>query len=146
MKHFTLDIDKDGIALITFDSPERSMNVLSSDVVAEVHEWASTIASDENIKGAVVTSGKSAFCAGANLEELGGQFGAIIAQMKTDEQAAKRELFGAVFALNAALRTLETCGKPVAAAVNGLALGGGFELALASSLRNVLHNPMKSYD
>ncbi len=135
MKHFTLKTDKDGIALITFDSPERSMNVLSQDVIGEIADWVETISTDDSIKGAVVTSGKSAFCAGANLEELGSQFSGILSEIAKDEQKAKRELFDMVFRLNAVFRALETCGKPVAAAINGLALGGGFELALACHAR-----------
>ena len=135
MKHFTLDKDSDGILLITFDSPERSMNVLSQDVIAEIAEWTASIADDESIKGAVITSGKAAFCAGANLEELGGQFSGIFAELKKDEQKAKSDLFNMVYRLNATFRALETCGKPVAAAINGLALGGGFELALACHAR-----------
>ena len=135
MKHFTLETDKDGILLITFDSPERSMNVLSQDVIAEIAEWTASIAEDESIKGAVITSGKAAFCAGANLEELGGQFSDVFAELEKDEQKAKRDLFNMVYRLNATFRALETCGKPVAAAINGLALGGGFELALACHAR-----------
>ena len=135
MKHFTLDIDKDGIALVTFDSPKRSMNVLSQDVITEIGEWVDTITTDKSIRGAVITSGKDAFCAGANLEELGGQFGAIFGEIAKDEQAGKRKLFDMVFRLNSVFRALETCGKPVAAAINGLALGGGFELALACHAR-----------
>ena len=135
MKHFTLETDKDGIALITFDSPKRSMNVLSQDVITEIGEWVAKISEDESIKGAVITSGKKAFCAGANLDELGGQFEDVFTEIAKDEQKGKAELFKMVFRLNSVFRALETCGKPVAAAVNGLALGGGFELALACHAR-----------
>lgn len=135
MKHFKLDLDSDGILLITFDSPGRSMNVLSNDVIAEMQEFTNKIATDDAIKGAVITSGKKAFCAGADLEEMGGNFDAVKELMKTDPEAAKKQLFEGAFSLNKTFRALETCGKPVAAAVNGLALGGGFEIVLACHAR-----------
>ena len=135
MKHFTLELDKDGIALITFDSPGRSMNVLSGAVIAEIGEFVEKIANDEAIKGLVITSGKAAFCAGADLEEMGGHLAGIQGLLKKDPEAAKKQLFDKVFELNAAFRAMETCGKPVAAAINGLALGGGFEFGLACHAR-----------
>ena len=135
MEHFKFDIDADGIALVTFDSPGRSMNVLSDAVVRELGELVTKITEDEAVKGAVVTSGKAAFCAGADLEEMGGHFAGVQKLMKTDPEAAKKQLFEKVFTLNAAFRGLETCGKPVAAAINGLALGGGFEFGLACHAR-----------
>ncbi len=135
MKHFKFETDNDGIALITFDSPDRSMNVLSQEVIAEINQWAQKLADNADIKGAVITSGKSAFCAGADLEELGGQLAGFGAELAKDEQKARRNLFDMVFKLNAAFRAIETCGKPVAAAVNGLALGGGFEMVLACHAR-----------
>lgn len=144
MKHFKLNKDEDGILLITFDSPGRSMNVLSEDVVAEIGEFTAMIESDESVTGAVLTSGKSAFCAGADLEEMGGHFEGIKGLMKTDPEGAKKALFENVFALNKTFRALETCGKPVAAALNGLALGGGFEMVLACSGRFVASDNPKA--
>ena len=70
--HFTFEVDGDGVALITFDSPDVSMNVLSNAVMAEMGDMVAKITSDDDIKGAVITSGKKAFCAGADLSELGG--------------------------------------------------------------------------
>ena len=128
MKHFTLETDKDGIALITFDSPGRSMNVLSGDVIVEIGEIVEKITNDEAIKGAVFTSGKAAFCAGADLEEMGGHLASVQTLMKKDPEAAKKQLFEKVYKLNETFRAMETCGKPVAAAINGLALGGGLNL------------------
>jgi len=136
MNNFTIDIDDAGIALITFDVPNRSMNTLTADVFHEIGELTTRISTDAAIKGAVFTSGKkSGFCAGADLGELnsGGMAGG--------GEGGLQALFDACFALNKAFRALETCGKPLAAAVNGLALGGGLELALACHYRVVADNP-----
>jgi len=135
MNNFTIDIDGDGIALVTFDVPDRSMNTLTADVIDEIEQLAGKIASDDAIKGAVITSGKgSGFCAGADLGEMGGGlFGGGDAD--PNSEAFREELFDQVFRLNKSLRALETCGKPLAAAINGLALGGGFEICLACHYR-----------
>ncbi|MBA4801861.1 MAG: enoyl-CoA hydratase/isomerase family protein [Euryhalocaulis sp.] len=135
MNNFTIDIDNDGIALVTFDVPGRSMNTLTNEVIGEIDELAEKIASDDAIKGAVITSGKaSGFCAGADLGEMGGGlFGGSGAAKSEDE--LKQEIFDSAFRLNKTLRGLETCGKPIAAAINGLALGGGFEITLACHYR-----------
>ena len=136
MNNFTVAIDDAGIALITFDVSGRSMNTLTADVFREIGELTAQISTDPAIKGAVFTSGKkSGFCAGADLGELssGGMAGG--------GGGGLQALFDACFALNKAFRALETCGKPLAAAVNGLALGGGLELALACHYRVVADNP-----
>jgi 3-hydroxyacyl-CoA dehydrogenase / enoyl-CoA hydratase / 3-hydroxybutyryl-CoA epimerase len=130
--HFKYDLDDDGIALVTFDSPGVSMNVLSSAVMDEIGEIVNRIGRDDAVKGAVITSGKKAFCAGADLSELGAGMGDL---KGLPEDEAKQKLFDMAYNLNARLRALETCGKPVAAAINGLALGGGFEITLACHYR-----------
>jgi 3-hydroxyacyl-CoA dehydrogenase/enoyl-CoA hydratase/3-hydroxybutyryl-CoA epimerase len=133
MKTFTLDVDADGIATFALDVPGRSMNTITSEVRKDLAELAERIKSDAAIKGAVITSGKSnGFCAGADLGELGG----MLSHAGSGE-AALRAAFTDVFSLNAALRALETCGKPVAAAINGTALGGGLEITLACHYRVV---------
>ena len=132
MNNFKYDLDGDGIATFTFDSPNKSMNVLSGEVIREFAEMADKIASDDAIKGAVIASGKDAFCAGADLSELGGSMTELA---KLPEDEAKAALFTECFKLNQTFRALETCGKPIAAAINGLALGGGFEIALACHYR-----------
>ncbi len=135
MENFKLDKDADGILVATFDMPGRSMNVLGRSSIDDIVTLTKMISEDETIKGAVITSGKPAFCAGADLEEMGGNLGAARAAAGEDAEAAKKALFENVYTLNKVFRNLETCGKPVAAAVNGLALGGGFELALACHAR-----------
>lgn len=135
MENFKLDKDDDGILLVTFDMPGRSMNVLSNSSMAEIGELTEMLKSDDSIKGAVITSGKAAFCAGADLDEMGGNLADARAAMATDPEAAKKKLFENVVGLNLTFRELETCGKPVAVALNGLALGGGFEFVLACTGR-----------
>lgn len=139
MENFTLDIDADGVALVTFDVPGRSMNTITAKVMAEFPQVIERIKTDPAIKGAVITSGKaSGFCAGADLGEMGTN--ASGAAPKSQDEALKAQ-FDAAFTLNRTLRALETCGKPIAAAINGLALGGGLEIVLATHYRVVADHP-----
>src|SRR5258706_2913307 len=70
MANFKLDVDADGIALITWDMPGKSMNVIDMDVVAELESHVEKVAADAAIKGAVITSGKDTFGGGADLTML----------------------------------------------------------------------------
>lgn len=134
MENFKIDIDADGIATVAFDVPGRSMNTLTSAVIAEIPAMVEKIKTDDAIKGVVLTSGKTTgFCAGADL----GDMAAGMLAGGGDLQKA----FDTGWALNGAFRALETSGKPVAAAINGLALGGGLEFTLACHYRVVENDP-----
>ncbi|SLJ99555.1 3-hydroxyacyl-CoA dehydrogenase NAD-binding domain-containing protein [Novosphingobium mathurense] len=130
MKNFTITVDADGIALVSFDVPGRTMNTFTDSAVADLDLLVERIRADGAIKGAVLASGKAnAFCAGADLGELGETAGG---QAKGATLAAALPVTSR---MSRALRALETVGKPVAAALEGLALGGGFEFALAAHRR-----------
>tara|TARA_R110000824_G_scaffold118960_16_gene272435 strand:+ start:18003 stop:20246 length:2244 start_codon:yes stop_codon:yes gene_type:complete len=137
-ENFKFDVDADGIATAIWDMPGRSMNVLSQSSMADIGSIIETIVSDDNIKGAVLTSGKAAFCAGADLSMMGGQAGGAGEGSKEDRVKA---MYEGNLAFNMLLRRLETCGKPIAAAINGVALGGGLEVTLACHYRVVADNP-----
>ncbi len=129
--------DADGIVTVTWDMPGRSMNVLSQSSMADFAQAIEAITTDETITGAVITSGKPAFLAGADLGELGGGSGIGGAGSAQSEEEALRQQFESAYTINHLLRTLETCGKPVVAAINGTALGGGLEITLACHHRVV---------
>ncbi len=132
LSEFRVEFPGNGLAHIVFDAPGRSMNVFSEAAILDIGRVAGWL-EQADVKGALIRSGKpTGFCAGANLPEIWAAYDTILATPKPRRFAAAYEHF---FRLGAALRALETCGKPVASAVAGLALGGGGELALASHYR-----------
>ncbi len=135
------ELDADGILLLTIDVPGLGMNVTTPEVTRDLAAAIERLRTDPEVKGAVLTSGKkSGFMAGADLKGMGALFGGA-APAADDGKSKLAKLFDAVFGLNKLLRDLETCGKPVAAAVNGLALGGGLEFILACHYRVIADNP-----
>ncbi|MGE0595975.1 MAG: 3-hydroxyacyl-CoA dehydrogenase NAD-binding domain-containing protein [Hyphomonadaceae bacterium] len=141
MENFKIDVDSDGIALITFDVPGRSMNTITASVIRDLNEIVGRIKSDDKIKGAVFASGKdTGFCAGADLGEMNERGAADAGAPKSENEKLKAQ-FDRGFSLNRVYRDLETCGKPVAVAIEGLALGGGLELCLACHYRVAADNP-----
>ena len=141
-KNFTLDVDGDGIALVTWDMAGRSMNVIDLTVIEELAAIVDKVTGDAAIKGAVVTSGKETFSGGADLtmlESLNQTFADMVRQQ--GEEAATGKLFEESRKLSLLYRRLETSGKPWVAAINGTALGGAFELCLACHHRVAADNP-----
>lgn len=132
LTNFRFEIDGDGVALLTWDMPKRSMNVITHNVMTELHHVIDAVASDGTVKGCVVTSGKDSFSGGADLNMLQA-LGRDYARMVKDdgEEAAMLAFFEGSRKLSLLFRKLETNGKPWAAAINGLCLGGAFELTLA---------------
>jgi 3-hydroxyacyl-CoA dehydrogenase/enoyl-CoA hydratase/3-hydroxybutyryl-CoA epimerase len=138
LTNFTLDIDADGIATLTWDMKDRSMNVITVGVMNELDKVIDHVASTEAIKGCVITSAKDNFTGGADLTMLqasGVEYANLMKAKGAD--AANQFLFDSSSRLSRIYRKLETCGKPFAAAVHGICLGGGFELALSCQFRVV---------
>jgi len=122
MTYQTLLFDiRDGVAFVTVNRPDK-LNALNDQVMAELADVVDRITTAPEIRGAIITgAGPKAFIAGADIGDLS-------RQGPFDGKA--RAMRG-----QGVLRRLETCGKPVIAAVNGYALGGGCELAMACHLR-----------
>jgi 3-hydroxyacyl-CoA dehydrogenase/enoyl-CoA hydratase/3-hydroxybutyryl-CoA epimerase len=141
MKNFKFEIDSDGIGLLTWDMPGRSMNVFTMETLQELSDVVEKAAADKAIKGAVIASGKETFSGGADLTMLEGLSRVFADIVKSKgEAAAMQEFFEQSRKMSVIYRRLETSGKPWVSAINGMCLGGAFELALACHYRVASEN------
>ncbi|MEC5409850.1 enoyl-CoA hydratase-related protein [Paraburkholderia sp. MPAMCS5] len=115
-----------GVLICTIDAQESRVNVINDALLEDIEQLIGRLETDADVTGAVLTSGKRDFVVGADLQQVYG-----IETPQAAMQIAER--------YKALLRRLEKCQKPVVAAMNGTALGGGYELALACHHRVALH-------
>ncbi|TDH38192.1 3-hydroxyacyl-CoA dehydrogenase [Pseudohoeflea suaedae] len=130
-RNFKIDTDKDGIALITWDMPDKSMNVFNEEVLVELDKIVDQLVADDAVKGVVFTSGKSSFSGGADLTMITGMFSTVKAETARNPDTAQQVIFDLVGKMSWLWRKIETCGKPWVSAINGTCMGGAFELSLA---------------
>ena len=125
------DRDADGIVTLTLDDPTANANTMNDLYVESMAAAVDRLHDEvEDVTGVVVTSAKKTFFAGANLHE-------VVKATPADAEA----VFNLAERVKAGLRRLETYPRPVVAAINGAALGGGFEICLACNHRIVVDDP-----
>ncbi|MFE5211448.1 3-hydroxyacyl-CoA dehydrogenase NAD-binding domain-containing protein [Streptomyces sp. NPDC056600] len=123
--------DETGVVTLVLDAPGQSANTMNQAFREALHAVADRLeAEKDSIRGVVVTSAKKTFFAGGDLREL----------IKVTPETA-RDLFEGGLEMKRDLRRIETLGKPVVAAINGAALGGGYEIALTCHHRVALDAP-----
>ena len=137
MTDISYKIDSDGVAIITWDLENRSMNVLNAQSVNEYRDIVEKLVKDDQVKGIIIASAKEAFIAGADLTS-NDTFN--FDKIGEDKVAAAQTIYDGVMNLNKLFRTMETSGKPFVAAINGHALGGGLEICLACHYRVAIDN------
>ena len=135
MQTMHLDIDPTGIATLTFDEPGSQVNTMCREWQADLGVAVQRLvelskAEDKTLRGVILASAKSTFFAGADLK-------AVMRARASDAQQGFRE----IEMVKRNFRLLETLGKPVVACLNGAALGGGWELALAAHARIAIADP-----
>ena len=137
MTDISYKVDSDGVAIVTWDLENRSMNVLNAQSVNEYRDIVEKLVKDDQVKGIIIASAKEAFIAGADLTS-NDTFN--FDKIGEDKVAAAQTIYDGVMNLNKLFRAMETSGKPFVAAINGHALGGGLEICLACHYRVAIDN------
>lgn len=132
MNHVRIETASDGIATITLDHANSSVNLVDADWIGEFTAAIGQLNGDPSVRGVIVASAKRTFMAGADLHALVGM---------AERGITSREAFAFSQTASRMHRLIETGGKPWVAAIAGAALGGGFELALACHRRIVADDP-----
>jgi len=125
---FEFEVGADGIGILSINQVNNPTNLFSTEFITSYIELANNVVADKDIKGMILTSGRSMFMPGADLREL-----------QTMGDDPQKTLDGTM-QMHQSLRALETAGKPFVAAINGTAMGGGLELCLTCHHRIVLNN------
>ena len=132
----TMTVGDDGVAILTIDVKGASMNIATPAFFTELHAALDRIGAEEAIKGAVIHSGKdNAFFAGADLKSMQAML------LAGDTPPTPKQIFDKASEMSRLYRRIETVGKPVAIAINGTAMGGGLEMALACHHRVCADEP-----
>ena len=143
MTDFTMTTDADGIAVITWDCADKSMNVLNWDALRTLDGFIDTVIADEAVKGVIITSGKKDFAAGMDLNVL-----ADLRNASGDNPA--QGMFDGVMQMHHILRKIERAGmdaktnkggKPIVSVLPGTSLGIGLEIPLATHRIFAANNP-----
>ena len=135
-RNFDFNVGTDGIAVVTWDMPERPMNLFDESTIQELDAITDKVIDDSEIKGVVVHSGKDSFSGGADISMISlgiKDYNKSVAAGKIEE--AKVKFFAETRKLSQVFRKVETCGKPWVAIITGTCMGGGTEFALACHSR-----------
>ena len=124
----------DGIIILTLDSPNQSANTMNADFRVALENIVSKLKSETSITGIIFRSAKKTFFAGGDLDEL--------IQVRLEDATP---FFEMIQKMKAEFRYIETLGVPVVAALNGTALGGGWEIALGCHARIALNDPKTKF-
>jgi len=126
--YFKYSVDSDGVCFIVIDQPNSAANVMDQKFIDGFKESVNKAIADPVVKGVVISSAKTSFVAGADLKVM---------EASLYEKKDPEDFFNKCFDFSSYLRKIETSGKTFVAAIDGAALGGGFEIALACHARIV---------